>query len=277
MSRNPSANSPSPYSTPWRSTNTSSEPGRCRRSATRPASAQTPASPAAIAPRRSRAAPARAVFPSRARADDADADDARVPTHDRARRRDHDERAWCRPPARRTSGPRPASGSRRVPGEGRDGQVHARTHTRLARSCSIVQLGGRHERPPRTRARRPRARHARRSRRRGAPPAAARCVRAGQPRADPGEIRHLRGHREVSIPTRRVPDVEGGRRRARRRPRKGGRSPRPSRSRGSRRAPNAATSTSARPREPNREEKRTNVFSGLCPERTSGKSVRALT
>ena len=137
--RNPSANSPSPYSTPWRSTNTSSEPGRCRRSATRSASAQTPASPGgdrAAAP----AAPAApAVFPSRARAfDDADADDARVARPTTARGGETTMSARLVPSARAADVR--ASASERIspasPGRVATARWHARTHARLARSCS---------------------------------------------------------------------------------------------------------------------------------------------
>ena len=71
-----------------------------------------------------------------------------------------------------------------------------------------VTAGGRHERLRRERellAARARAMHrAAGVAERRAEHAAQPCVRAGQPRADPGEIRHPRGHREVSIRLGRV-------------------------------------------------------------------------
>ena len=131
--RNPSANSPSPYSTPWRITNTSSEPGRCRRSATRSASAQTPAAPGG-----DRASSA--FFPSRERDDDDDADDADALAERPTTVRGGETTMSARfVPSARAADVR-ASASERIspasPGRVATARWHARTHARLARSCS---------------------------------------------------------------------------------------------------------------------------------------------
>ena len=129
-------------------------------------------------------------------------------------------RAWCRPPARRTSTPRPASGSRPRPrgGSRRPGGTRARTRASRARArlrssvaATNVSAANASSSPPAARATDGAA-----SASRSVPPTPARPPERGNHARTPEESADARGHREGEEEDEDAePDVEGGRRRRR--------------------------------------------------------------